>query len=74
MNKWNYDLAQEFANVDFINIAGQFDSENNIITSTRQVNVRNSKTEVYGANGVHPAYEGYMQIADAVYRNLSHKL
>ncbi len=74
MNKWNYDLAQEFANVDFINIAGQFDSENNILTSTRQVNVRNSKTEVYGSNGVHPAYSGYMQIADAVYRNLSHKL
>ena len=74
MNKWNYELAQEFANVDFINIAGQFDSENNILTSTRQVNVRNSKTEVYGSNGVHPAYEGYMQIADAVYRHLSHKL
>ena len=74
MNKWNYDLAQEFTNVDFINIAGQFDSENNIITSTRQVNVRNSKTEIYGANGVHPAYAGSMQIADAVYRNLSHKL
>lgn len=74
MNKWNYELAQEFANVDFINIAGQFDSENNILTSTRRVNVRNSKTEVYGSNGIHPAYEGYMQIADAVYRNLSHKL
>lgn len=74
MNKWNYELTKEYSNVDFINIAGQFDSENNIKTSTRQVNVRNSKTEIYGANGVHPATEGYLQIADAAYRNVSHKI
>lgn len=73
-NKWNLEVSKEFDNVDFINIAGQFDSENNMQTGTRQVNVRNSKTEVYGANGVHPATEGYLQIANAVYRNLSHKL
>ena len=73
-NKWNLEVSKEFDNVDFINISGQFDSENNMQTGTRQVNIRNSKTEVYGTNGVHPATEGYLQIADAVYRNLSHKL
>jgi lysophospholipase L1-like esterase len=73
-NKWNAEVATEFANVDFINVAGQFDTENNMPTATRAVNVRNVKTEVYGTNGVHPSNEGYLQIADAVYRNLTHKL
>lgn len=74
VNQWYFDLAQEFDNVDFINLSGQFDSENNMQTSTRQVNVRNSKTEIYGTNGVHPANEGYLQIADAVYRHITHLL
>lgn len=72
MNQWNYDLTKEFDKVDFINIAGQFDSENNILTDTRSVNVRNSKTEVFGSNGVHPAGSGSMQIGDAIYRHLTH--
>lgn len=74
VNQWYFDLSQEFANVDFVNLAGQFDSENNMQTSTRQVNTRNSKTEIYGTNGVHPANEGYLQIADAVYRHITHLL
>ena len=74
MNKWNYEITKEFDNMDFINIAGQFDTENNMLTSTRPVNVRNSETEVYGTNGVHPATSGQLQIADAVYRHLSQNL
>lgn len=74
VNQWYFDLSQEFDNVDFINLAGQFDSENNMRTDTRQVNTRNSKTEIYGINGVHPADEGYLQIADAVYRHITHLL
>lgn len=57
-----------------ISIAGQFDTEHNSITAERQVNVRNSTMETYQSNGVHPAHSGYMQIADAVYRDLTHKL
>lgn len=74
VNQWYFDLSQEFTNVDFVNLAGQFDSENNMRTGTRQVNTRNSKTEIYGTNGVHPADEGYLQIADAVYRHITHLL
>lgn len=54
---------------EYVDIAAQFDSENNMPYSTRPVNVRNSNTEIRGTNGVHPADAGYYQIADAVYRN-----
>jgi hypothetical protein len=73
-DKWYKEVAAEFTNVDFVNISGQFDTENNMQTGTRAVNARNAKTETYGTNGVHPANEGYLQIADAVYRNLTHKI
>ena len=32
--------------------------------------VRSKITEKFGTNGVHPSFEGYMQIADAMYRNM----
>lgn len=75
LDKWYADIASEYAdNVSCISIAGQFDTENNMFESTRPVNVRNSKTETYQTNGVHPALAGYMQIADAAYRDFVHKL
>ena len=73
-DKWYTDLTKEYEKMDFINIAGQFDTEHNHPTGTRAVNVRNSLIETYGTNGVHPTGEGYRQIADAVYRNLTHKI
>lgn len=75
LNEWYSDLAEEYPNnVNYINVAGQFDTENNMPIATRTVNARNSKTETYQSNGVHPAYEGYLQIADACYRDFIHKL
>lgn len=56
--------------MSFIHLSSQFDTDNNMPQATRTVNVRSSKTESYGTNGVHPEYEGYMQIADANYRAL----
>ena len=56
--------------LEFINISGQFDSENNMPYAYKCVNTRSSVTEKIGTNGVHPLTEGYLQIADAVYRNL----
>jgi lysophospholipase L1-like esterase len=53
----------------FIAIAPQFDSENNMRQTTKAVNARNATTEVFGVNGVHPDTEGYLQIADAAYRD-----
>lgn len=74
----NMNLAyQELANgdefkdyVEFINISGQFDSEYNMPNQSKTVNSRSSTVEQVGVNGVHPAKEGYYQIADAVYRAL----
>ena len=63
---------EEFSSfVKFVNISAQFDSENNMPEADRPVNLRSTKTEKVGTNGVHPAVEGYYQIADAVYRNIS---
>lgn len=68
------EIASEFENVDYIDIASQFDTEHNIITSTRTVNTRSEIQETYGINGVHPSTSGYLQIADAILRNLINKL
>jgi hypothetical protein len=54
--------------VKYIGTAAQFDSENNMSQSLTPVNTRNATTENRGTNGVHPATQGYYQIADAVYR------
>lgn len=75
VDKWYSDLkSQHPHHLTTVNIAGQFDTEHNSITATRLVNVRSTETETYQSNGVHPAKSGYMQIADAVYRDLTHKL
>lgn len=58
--------------MEFINVSGQFDSENGYPVAEKSVNTRSTKTELVGTNGLHPTYEGYMQVADAVYRNLVH--
>lgn len=67
---------QQFANsegysdfVEFVNVASQFDVENNMRSAEFAVNIRNSKKELLDTNGVHPGDSGYMQIADVVYRN-----
>ena len=55
----------------FINISGQFDSENNMRQIATAVNLRSTKTELRGNNGVHPSRkEGYLQISDAAIRCL----
>ena len=57
--------------VEYVDVASQFDSENNMPEEETMVNTRNtSKTEWRGTNGVHPANPGYMQIADVVYRKV----
>ena len=58
--------------MDFVNVSAQFDAENGYPVTEKPVNTRSSKTELIGTNGVHPTYEGYMQVADAAYRNMVH--
>ena len=56
--------------VEFISVSQQFDSEYNMQMTETNVNNRNSSfSEMLGSNGVHPANEGYYQIADSAYRN-----
>lgn len=58
--------------VEFINLSGQFDTDNSMPAEEKPVNVRSKKTEIVGTNGLHPTQEGYMQIADAAFRNMVH--
>lgn len=56
--------------VEFVNISAEFDSEWNMQLSELPVNTRNSNVEWRGRNGLHPGTAGYLQIADAMYRNI----
>ena len=56
----------------FVNISGQFDAENGYPAVEKPVNIRNLKTEMIGTNGIHPTDDGYMQVADAAFRNMVH--
>lgn len=73
-DQWYADVASEYSNVYTVSVAGQFDAEYGYPTSTVPVNVRSSKTEARQSNGVHPSDDGYMQIADAAYRDLTYRL
>jgi len=75
VNGWNLAL-QEMANDNayssfckYVAIAPQFDSEYNTQQAVTAVNSRSAVTESRGTNGIHPDTTGYMQIADAVYRD-----
>lgn len=58
--------------VEYIDVSGQFDCENNYPEKEIPVNSRSSKTEKIGINGLHCIPEGYMQMADAAFRNMVH--
>ena len=77
LNKAYHDISEETDysdNVSFVNIAGQFDTENNMQTTSWNVNVRNATQETVQNNGIHPAESGYYQIADACYRSFVRQL
>lgn len=64
----NLDKYSSFVN--YIDIAGQFDTDYNMPSSEKPANNRTDVTEIIGTNGVHPTINGYYQIADTVYRSL----
>ncbi|MGI6336286.1 MAG: SGNH/GDSL hydrolase family protein [Eubacteriales bacterium] len=53
-----------------VSTAGQFDCENAYPEIHKAVNTRCMRAERFQTNGVHPTADGYLQIADAVYRDL----
>lgn len=60
--------------LEYINLPSQFDSEYNYPFIEKPVNSRSKITERIDTNGGHPTVDGYMQIADVVYRNLVKEL
>lgn len=67
--KWT--MEEEYKDfMEFINVSGQFDSDYAYPSVQKSVNIRSNITERIDTNGVHPTNAGYMQIADAVYRNV----
>ncbi len=57
--------------LEFINVSAQFDSEYAFPTVEKAVNIRCKQTEPVGTNGLHPTHEGYLMIADAVFRSMA---
>lgn len=57
--------------VSYVEIAAQFDADYSMPWQDTPVNTRCDLTERRGTNGVHPCTSGYLQIADAVFRDLS---
>ena len=55
--------------MEFINLSGQVDSEYVYPCKEKPVNTRSEVTERIHTNGAHFATAGYMQVADAVFRN-----
>ena len=73
LNKAYEDWANEdnYKNyMEFVNLSGQIDADNAFPCEEKKVNTRSTVTEIIGTNGAHPSNEGYMQIADAVWRNM----
>lgn len=56
--------------VNYIDVAGQFDTDYNMPQNNKPANNRTDITEIIGTNGVHPTTNGYYQIGDAFYRSL----
>lgn len=70
---WTQD--EEFRDyADFVCVSAQFDADYSYPKAQKPVNARSTVTESVGINGSHPTEEGYMQIADAVYRSMVHSL
>lgn len=67
----NLTLEDEFkAYTRYVDTKGQFDSEYNMPSIERAVNLRSNIKEVVGTNGVHPNMNGYLQIGDVFFRAL----
>ena len=66
-------FAKEEGWKDFVgtlNISGQVDMEHAFPAKPRPVNTRSEVTESVGCNGVHMNVNGYLQIGDALYRDI----
>ena len=63
----DYFKAREAENIYVVPLNTCLDTVNNMSTETVAVNSRNAKQVVRQSNGIHPALEGYNQMADAIW-------
>jgi hypothetical protein len=54
----------------YVDVASQMDTVNNMQTASAPLNTRDASTALLGSNGIHPAAAGMYQISDAEYRNI----
>lgn len=74
LQEWYEDICQLDKykdNVSYSNVSSQFDTEYNMIYQSKNVNIRSTQKEIVQTNGVHPALDGYLQIADVATRAFS---
>lgn len=67
---WNRELTSRFSDrpgIDLIPLHVNLDSARNMQTEMTAANARNERQEICQSNGVHPAVEGYRQMADVLY-------
>ncbi|MDF2668993.1 MAG: hypothetical protein K0R67_1299 [Paenibacillus sp.] len=72
MQQWNQALMSRYSNrldegIDIIPIYINLDTEHNMPSVTVPANSRSSRPVWKQSNGVHPAPEGYYQMADVIY-------
>ena len=73
-NKGLNELVKDRDYAFFLHLGCQYDIEYSSITKTVPINNRTEETMVIGSNGVHPSKIGYLQMADAIYRDFVYKL
>ncbi|TMV48639.1 SGNH/GDSL hydrolase family protein [Paenibacillus mesophilus] len=67
---WNRELLSRFSNhkgIELIPLHINLDTARNMPVELIEGNARNMRTEIRQCNGVHPAPEGYRQMADVLY-------
>lgn len=70
-NRWEAEIAAEYDNIRFANVATQHDHLYGMPYEKKRVNKYSSETALMGTNGIHPNEVGYKQIADVLYRELT---
>ena len=67
-------ISKNHTNVDVLHLSGQVDSTNHAQTAEFKSDLRSPRAETMPSAVFHLSKSGYMQVADAVYRDLMYRL
>lgn len=73
-NKGLNELTKDRDYAFFLHLGCQYDVEYSSLKKVEPINNRTEETMEIGSNGVHPGKIGYLQMADAIYRDFVYKL